>query len=654
MRTKLSRRVFLNFVLIVALFGILGALVGTVLINRTTLNEAQLRVNLDLRSAWNVIQGELEKINLFLGVLGTGRRVESAYYAPESPIHRASLEAVRRQCEFDFLSLTDVRGQVIVRTVEPYNKGDYLTNDPFVSSALKGKSMSGFAILSPGRLRAEGSDLEERAFIVFEPTPKAKPRPKTSESAGMALVAAAPVYDEKGSILGALHAGILLNRNHALVDKIRSIVFEDEVYDGRYLGTVTIFQWDTRIATNVKFTNGNRAIGTRVSADVYDKVLENNLNWYDRAFVVNDWYISAYDPIHDIEGKVIGILYVGVLAKKYNDIKRALWKFYGGLSFCAAVFVLAVSLIFARRLTGSLRLLADAAGRIGTGDLNIRVEEPLIDDEIRDLTRTFNAMASNLCDRDKKLKAANIELENTNASLQQLNANYLDMLGFVSHELKNTLGVIYTSARALDAGLIGPLSEKQGALIRGISRNIDSAVRMTRNYLNLAQIERGELKIEAKTIDLISDVVNPALGELEQTVAERSVIIENELPETLPIMGDPNLLLIVYKNLLTNALKYGCQDGKIRLGFKREEKNFKFEVWNEGEGLSPDKISQLFHKFVRLQDKPERSRSTGLGLFITKDIITKHGGIIWAESEAGKWINFIFTLPFCTPKDAKI
>ncbi|MEW6615564.1 MAG: cache domain-containing protein [Thermodesulfobacteriota bacterium] len=652
MRIKLSKRVFLNFVLIIALFGILGALVGAMLINRTTLNEAQLRVNLDLRSAWNVIQGELDKLNLFVGVLGTGRRVESAYYAPDSPIHRASLEAVRRQCEFDFLSLTDARGQVIVRTVEPYNKGDYLTNDPFVSSALKGKSVSGFAILSPGRLRVEGGDLEERAFIVFEPTPKAKFRPKTSESAGMALVAAAPIYDENGNILGALHAGILLNRNHALVDKIRSIVFEDEIYDGRYLGTVTIFQWDTRIATNVKFANGNRATGTRVSADVYDKVLENNLNWYDRAFVVNDWYISAYNPIHDIEGRVIGILYVGVLAKKYNDIKLALWKFYGGLSFGAAVFVLAVGLIFARRLTGSLRRLADAAGGIATGDLNLRVEEPLIDDEIRDLTRTFNAMASSLHDREEKLKAANIELEDTNASLQQLNANYLDMLGFVSHELKNTLGVIYTSARALDAGLIGPLSEKQGALIHGISRNIDSAVRMTRNYLNLAQIERGELKVEAKIIDLISDVVNPVLGELEQTVAEQSVIVENELPETLPIMGDPNLLLIVYKNLLTNALKYGCHNGKIRLGFKREEKNFRFEVWNEGEGLSSDKISQLFQKFVRLQDKPERSRSTGLGLFITKDIVTKHGGVIWAESEVGKWINFIFTLPFGTPEDA--
>lgn len=651
MRIELYKRIFLNFVLVIALFGILSSLVGARLISRTTLNEAQRRVSLDLRSAWSVLQSELDKLGLYVSVLGTGKRIKDAYAASDSQAYRASLEAVRRQCGFDFLSLTNRKGRVILRTLEPYNKGDYLSNDPFVKRSLKGETTSGFAILGRKRLQAEGGNLEERAFIVFEATPKAKQRAKSSESAGMTLIAAAPVQDQNGNILGVLYAGMLLNRDHALIDKIRSIVFENEMYNNKHLGTVTIFQWDARIATNVTLANGNRATGTRVSEAVYDKVLENNLSWYDRAFVVNDWYLSAYDPIHDIDGKVIGILYVGVLARKYDDMKSSLWKLYGALSAGVAIIALIVGFIFARQLTGSLSRLANAAGRIANGYLDMKVPEPSSDDEVRDLTRAFNVMATSLKDREERLKAANIELEHTNASLQKLNENYLDMLGFVSHELKNTLGVIYTSARALDMGIVGTLSGAQAALVRNISKSINTAVTMTRNYLDLTRIEKGELKIEAKQIDMIKDIVNPVLDELKSAIAERGVAIENRLAETIQIVADPDLLEIVYKNLLDNALKYGRNGGKIRLGYKQEEMDVRFEVWNEGKGLPPDKIQRIFGKFVRFESEKEVSRSTGLGLFITKDIINKHGGSIRAESQEGKWINFIFTLPMRTVED---
>jgi K+-sensing histidine kinase KdpD len=76
-------------------------------------------------------------------------------------------------------------------------------------------------------------------------------------------------------------------------------------------------------------------------------------------------------------------------------------------------------------------------------------------------------------------------------------------------------------------------------------------------------------------------------------------------------------------------------------------------VWNEGKGLTSDKLQRVFEKFVRFESEKEVSRSTGLGLFITKDIINKHGGTVWAESQEGKWINFIFTLPMRTVEDKK-
>jgi two-component system NtrC family sensor kinase len=649
MRIPLHKRIFLNFVLVIALFGILGAVLSAVLINRTTLDEAQRRVSLDLRSAWDVLHNEMDRLQLFVTVLSTGKRVDDAYAMPDSPSNRVALEQVRKQCGLDFLALTDSKGRVLMRSLEPYNTGDLLSNDPFVSGALKGETRKGLALLSQQRLRDEGGNLEERAFMVFEPTPKSKVRAKTSESAGMALVAAAPVLDEGGKVIGALYAGLLLNRNHGLVDKIRSIVFENKTYQGQPLGTVTIFQWDCRIATNVILANGNRAIGTRVSEEVYDKVLENGLNWYDRAFVVKDWYLSAYDPIHDINGEVVGILYVGVLAKQYDDLKWDLWKLYGAISGGVGIFVLAIGLIFARRLTGSISRLAVAAGKIGGGNLDLNVKEPKADDEVKDLTQAFNLMAVSLKERDEKLRATHSALEQSNKSLEEMNRNYLDMLGFVSHELKNTLGVIYTSARALDAGIVGTLSEAQAALARNIAKSIDGAVRMTRNYLDLARIEKGELRVIPKVMEMVGEIIDPLLEELKPVIDQQGVTIEKRLPGAIVLKGDTALLKIAYRNLLDNALKYGNKGGKISLGCEEKDGSFHFEVWNEGKGLTSGQLSRLFEKFVRFESNAEATRSTGLGLFITREIITKHHGEIRAESEPGHWMRFRFTLPLASP-----
>jgi len=113
----------------------------------------------------------------------------------------------------------------------------------------------------------------------------------------------------------------------------------------------------------------------------------------------------------------------------------------------------------------------------------------------------------------------------------------------------------------------------------------------------------------------------------------------------LKVSGDKELLRIVYKNFIDNAVKYGREGGTIRLGFMKSAENYAFEVWNDGDGLVPDKLAQLFGKFVRLHRDKDTTRSTGLGLFITKDIIEKHGGSVRAESREGEWISFTFTLP---------
>ena len=259
-------------------------------------------------------------------------------------------------------------------------------------------------------------------------------------------------------------------------------------------------------------------------------------------------------------------------------------------------------------------------------------------------------MAVSLKDREERLTAAKAELERTNDSLHKINASYLDMLRFVSHELKNTLGVIFTSAKTLQSLMAGPLDEKQKRLVDSISRSIDSALSMTRKYLDLARIEKGEMPVEARTIEVTEDVLKPILDELEPAVVSHRITVLNRLAVPLYVSADPALLRIVFKNLLDNALKYGRDGGRIRIDGRPENGCTLFEVWNEGNGLSPEQIPQLFKKFKRFQSDTEATpKGTGLGLFLTKEIVERHGGKIRAESKEGEWMRFLFTVPKADP-----
>ncbi len=156
------------------------------------------------------------------------------------------------------------------------------------------------------------------------PTPKEKPTHQMEETSGMVIKAAHPVLDAHGNVLGVLIGGILLNRNYEMVDRIKSIVFRDSKYHGKEIGTATIFLGDLRISTNVTDREGSRAIGTRAMKEVVEAVLQKGLPWIQRAYVVDDWYITAYEPLRDVEDKIVGMLYVGILESKYTVLKEKL------------------------------------------------------------------------------------------------------------------------------------------------------------------------------------------------------------------------------------------------------------------------------------------------------------------------------------------
>lgn len=343
MRISAKTQLALFFLGIICLIGVASALIANWVVTQHIIQEAQMRVKEDLNTARFVYQSRLRELDRTI-------HWTAIRHVLKEGIKRRNVLAVEREMaelmaeeKIDFLTLVDRNGSVVFRFHHPQAFGDSLLGDPFVRSALSQKGMAGTQVLSREELLREGEALAQRAAIRLIPTPKEKVSDKTEETSGMVLKSAHPVLDFNGELLGALIGGVLLNRNYEIVDLIKNLVYKDARYQGKDIGTATLFMGDLRISTNVLDREGNRAVGTRAMKEVYGQVVEKGQPWIQRAFVVDDWYITAYEPIEDINGKNIGMLYVGILERKYAAIKERIVLLFLLFSMSGMLLALAVS-----------------------------------------------------------------------------------------------------------------------------------------------------------------------------------------------------------------------------------------------------------------------------------------------------------------------
>jgi signal transduction histidine kinase len=238
------------------------------------------------------------------------------------------------------------------------------------------------------------------------------------------------------------------------------------------------------------------------------------------------------------------------------------------------------------------------------------------------------------------------ELEALNQELGAVNRNYMEMLGFVAHELKNALASAVLSLYTVKDGYLGEVTPAQKRSLESVARSLQDLTDMVRNYLDLSRLEKKEMQITKNYFPLNARVVKPVLQELENGIQRRQMAIENGIPEGKVVYADAGLLKIVYGNLLSNAVKYGREGGTIGLEVQDHGLAITLSVCNDSSGIAPDQMPLLFKKFGRLYD-PEYAdqRGTGLGLYICREIVEKHGGSIWVDSQMGEWVKFSFTLP---------
>jgi len=642
LRTKLA----FSFILVVVAVGLASSLIGIRLVATDVIKRAQMKVQIDLNSAWMVYNKRLKDVETVVYLSAERFFLKEGIHSGNWDKLKRELERVRLGNNLDILTLTDKKGKVLVRTRSPYMVGDDQSNNEMVGSVLKERKVSkGTEVIPQKELSREGNELVDQAFMVFTPTPKAKPRIKDRETSGMILKAAAPVFGEGKKLIGVLYGGQLLNRDYLIVDRIKDIVYKGIKYKGQDIGTATIFQWDVRISTNVINSDGLRAIGTRVSRDVYETVLENGKPYIGRAYVVNADYITAYEPIRNIKDEVIGMLYVGILETPYTDRRNELVLSFFAVAILGIILALLMVVFVTSRITRPLDSLVFATEKIAQGDLAYEVPVKS-GDELGNVAASFNKMTKVLKSSNEEITKRSKDLEETNKELRETQAQLIQtekmsslgrLAAGVAHEINNPLTGVMTFSHLLLKNAKDEATRKD---LEIIVRETTRCKKIIKGVLDFARETPPQRKLCQ-----VNDIIGRTLAILEPQSLFHNIQTESNLDDKLPqIWIDENQMEQVFMNVALNAAEAMKGEGRFSISSSLNKRGDFVEVRMEdtGMGISKEYLNKIFDPFFTTKDP---QKGTGLGLSVSYGIVQKHKGDILVESEVGKGTTFIIKLP---------
>ena len=513
-------------------------------------------------------------------------------------------------------------------------------------------------LLDATALNGISKDLADRAIIPLVPTEAARQIDRDVEDRGMFILAA-----HRSTVGGAvLIGGRLLNKNLDVIDTMNGLVYRDEDGQISRTGTTTLFLDDVRVSTNVRLFEGSRALGTRVSEAVWRQVMETGRTWLDRAFVVNDWYISGYVPLSDISGNRIGMLYTGFLEAPFVAQRNATIL----VLIVAFVAVIALSvplfLWLARGIFSPLERMTATMARAEAGALDARIGAVAEKNEIGAVARHLDRLLDQVEERD--------------ASLRDYADNLNDLVEQRTQELKETNKKLEdTFARLV-------MSEKLatvGEITAGVAHEINNPVAVIQGNLELIRRDLTpeqvtELKTELDLIDAQTHRINiiaskllnftrpdemsdlEALLHADKAVEDALVLVAADLRKynvetKLDLMPAPPFRAVetelqqVIVNLAINAAQAMETGGTLTLSTREAtrdgERGTEIVLEDTGPGIPADEIDSVFDPFMT----SKLGTGSGLGLSISQTLVARVGGLISVSSEEGKGATFFVWFP---------
>lgn len=393
---SLRQKVIGGFLGAVVLVGLATSLAGTRLARETIISTARNRLHSDLATAAYVLKSSQQTLDLKIRLMADSEGISSLIGKGSHKDLQNSLAVMAQENDLDFLSVTDEKGRILARAfvAEPVRNGD-VSLDTFVSTALKGKKLSGLRLMPLSALEQESSALTQRLK-------------GTDLDKGMVVESAYPLMSQD-RIVGTLYGGFMLNNNNVLVDRISRLLFKEDKFEGKDAGGVTIYQGVKAISTTLRGDNGLPLVGSMADDQVGSQVVgkgEMNTAWESQA---GKRYLSTSEPIRDFQGNIIGALHVATQEHPITIVIDRLMVTFLFIGMLGVLLMGGITYFLVTWINRPLDQMLNAARKAADGDLSHEV--PVVArDEVGELAATFNLMIRNLAESRTKLEAWGKEL----------------------------------------------------------------------------------------------------------------------------------------------------------------------------------------------------------------------------------------------------
>jgi two-component system NtrC family sensor kinase len=616
------------------------------------------KVNGDLTIAHQYFSRILENTGEHIGALGSSAKFRDTLESGQGRPLSALLEENRSRLGLDFLVLADASGTIL--SVAPSGAHPHIdTTRPVVAEALAGMPQTAIDIFDGDELSAISPELARQASFDLIPTRNAVPTERDRETRGMVVHSATPV--DLGGRPGVLVGGILLNRNLEFIDTINDLVYREASLPEGSQGTATLFLDDVRVSTNVRLFEGRRALGTRVSAIVRKTVLEEGKVWLARAFVVNDWYISAYEPIIDSGGQRVGMLYVGFLETPFKRTKQITLGTVLGTFILAAMASVPIFLRWARGIFMPLERMNKTIALVEDGDLSARSHIRDGKDEISRVAFHLDDLLDRIQERDRQLREWNEELNarvdqrtrelrDANRQLEATTKQLVmseklaaigEITAGIAHEINNPIAVIQGNLEVLRS-IVGEKAKDAATEFRLID---EQANRMNQIVTKLLQFAKPEEYAGFIDRDMAQAVVSDCLPLVAHLLRKNEIEVVRDDRATHFVLADRTELQQILINLIVNAIHAMPEGGTLTIASQDGDDDGKpgvaIRISDTGSGIPPDIVERIFDPFFTTK----RSEGTGLGLSITQMLVQRNNGKISVETAENKGTTFTIWLP---------
>jgi len=338
--------------------------------------------------------------------------------------------------------------------------------------------------------------------------------------------------------------------------------------------------------------------------------------------VYSNAHFSVSKPFFDESGTVKAIVFSTTSANSVKTLITTVFRFCLLSAIIPIIIMFFAIFAMSYRMVRPLRLMSDAAKAMAKGDFSKRIPVTS-DDEIGELAVSFNLMTN---------------------SLSQLEGMRRSFVANVSHELKTPMTTI---GGFIDGIIDGTIEEdKQNYYLGIVSEEVKRLSRLVQTMLNMSKLESGEYVLKPELFDMRELLFTIAISQEQQIEHKQIEISGLDTIESVSLKADKDLIHQVVYNLVDNAVKFTPENGKISFSLTRDSKQLTLKISNSGRGIPKEDLPYIFERFYKAdKSRSANKNSTGLGLYIAKNIVSAHGGKISAQSEENEITTFTINLP---------